>query len=513
MKVAYNFHIIFMEFSYNSYGQSTPYLPVRDILRQMCGCVEGDDTSMHIAAVQHRLHASSISAEEDVALLCQLLDLPVARECLERLTPQARHARTLALLRHLILDAAQQPLVLVVENLHWSDVTSAAWRTSLVERLAGAAVLLLATSRPGYQLPWGTHSSTSQMALAPLRAQDSRAVVQAVLGTVPFPDVRLREIVARAGGNPFVLEELAWQIVEHDRPDTPGAVPETVHAVLASRMDQLPPEAKRLLQTAAVIGMDVPCPLLQAMAESSEEALQRCLIQLQRSEFLYETRLVPELTYTFKHALTQEVAYESLLTTHRRALHAAAGQALESLYAPRLEDAYDRLAYHYARTDDMAKAVTYLTLVANQAARKSAHVEAIAHLTQGLELLKTLPATSERNQQELALRIALGAALIATKGMAAPEVGQAYTRARQLCRHLEDPRRLFPVLHGLWSYYLVRAEYQTAHDLAEQLMTLAQQSQDPVMLLTAYLALGTTLLHQGTRAMLTDELYMVYWSG
>jgi predicted ATPase/class 3 adenylate cyclase len=484
-----------------SYGQATPYLPVRDILRQVCGFVEGDDTSMHAAAVRHRLHASGMSAEEDVALLCQLLDFPVAPACLERLTPQARQARTFALLRHLILHAAQQqPLVLVVESLHWSDVTSAAWLMSLVERLAGAAVLLLGTYRPGYQPAWGTYSAAMQVALAPLRAQDSRTVVQAVLGAVHLPEARLREMVARAGGNPFFLEEVAWHAVEHARPDTPGAVPETVHAVLASRMDRLPPEAKRLLQTAAVIGTEVPFNLLQAIAEQFEEALQRNLTHLQTAEFLYETRLVPELTYTFKHALTQEVAYESLLTTHRQALHAAAGQALETLYAPRLEDAYDRLAYHYARTDDMAQAVAYLTLVAKKAARNSAHVEAIAHLTQGLELLKTLPATSERSQQELALYIALGASLIATKGTAAPEVEQAYARAQQLCRHLEDPQRLFPVLRGLWSYYLVRAAYQTAHALAEQLVTLAQQSQDPAMLMTAHLALGTTLLHQGTVA-------------
>jgi len=152
-----------------------------------------------------------------------------------------------------------------------------------------------------------------QVALAPLRAQDSRTVVQAVLGTVHLPETRLREIVAHAAGNPFFLEELAWHAREYGQPGTPGAVPETVHAVLAARMDRLPPEAKRLLQTAAVIGTEVPFALLQAIAEQPEEALHRSLTHLQTAEFLYETHLVPELTYTFKHALTQEVAYESLL--------------------------------------------------------------------------------------------------------------------------------------------------------------------------------------------------------
>jgi class 3 adenylate cyclase/predicted ATPase len=484
-----------------SYGQATPYLPVRDIVRQVCGLVEGDAAALHTAAVQQRLHVSGITAEDDVALLLQLLDLPVEPESLERLSPQVRQSRTFALLRHLVLDAAQQhPLVLVVENLHWSDPTSAAWLASLVERLAGAAVLLLGTYRPGYHPAWGAHAVVTQVAVPPLHAQDSRTIVQAVLGTVHLPEVRLREMVARAGGNPFFLEELAWHAVEQGRPDMPEAVPETVHAVLAARMDQLPPEAKRLLQTAAVIGTEVPFNLWQAIAEQSEEALQRSLTHLQAAAFLSETRLVPDLTYTFKHALSQEVAYESLLTAHRRALHAAVGQALETLYAPRLEDAYDRLAYHYARTDSVAKAVAYLTLVAEKAARNSAHVEAIAHITQGLELLTTLPATPERSQQELALYIALGASLIATKGYAAPEVGETYTRARQLCQSLDDPHQLFPVLRGLWNYYNVRADFRTAHELGEQLLALAQQVQDAAMLCAAHRALGTTLFNLGAVA-------------
>src|SRR5882724_5462602 len=163
------------------------------------------------------------------------------------------------------------------------------------------------------------------------------------------------------------------------------------------------------------------------------------------------------------------------------------------LYAPRLEEAYERLAYHYARTGNVGKAVAYLTLVAKKAARYTAHVEAISHLTQALELLQTLPATPERTQQELPLHIALGASLIATKGYAAPEVEQTYTRARQLCQDLDEPHQLFPVLWGLWAYALVSAELQTAYALGEQLLALAQQAQDSGMLLVAHRAMGATL--------------------
>ena len=241
-----------------SYGQATPYLPVRDLVRQVCGLMEGDEVAGHTAAVQQRLHESGMTAEDDVALLLQLLDLPVAPEGLARLSAEARQVRTFALLRHLILDAAQrQPLVLVVENLHWSDPTSEAWLASLVECLAGAAVLLLGTYRPGYQPAWGAHTAVTQVAVPPLRAQDSRTVVQAVLGAVTLPEARLRAMVAQAGGNPFFVEELAWHAVEQNGLETPGAVPETVHAVLAARLDRLSPEAKRLVQTAAVVGMQM----------------------------------------------------------------------------------------------------------------------------------------------------------------------------------------------------------------------------------------------------------------
>ena len=236
-----------------------------------------------------------MTAEDDVALLLQLLDLPVAPACLARLSPEARQARTFALLRHLLLDAAQrQPLVLVVENLHWSDPTSAAWLASLVERLAGAAVLLLGTYRPGYQPAWGAHAAVTQVSVPPLHAQDSQIIIKAVLGAVSLPETRLRAIVAQAGGNPFFLEELAWHALDQGGRDTPGAVPETVHAVLAARIDRLPPEAKHLLQTAAVIGSEVPVPLLQAIAELAEAALHRGLAHVQAAELLDETRLFPE---------------------------------------------------------------------------------------------------------------------------------------------------------------------------------------------------------------------------
>ena len=232
--------------------------------------------------------------------------------------------------------AQRQPLVLVVEDLHWIDATSEAWLASLVEQPTEASLLLVVTARPGYRPRWGAHSAATQFALPPLPARDSRVVVQAVLGHVPLADARLREMVAHAAGNPFFLEELAWHAREYGELGTPGAVTETVHAVLAARMDQLPPAAKRLLQTAAVIGTEVPFALLQAIAEQSEEVLHQSLGHLQAAAFLYETRVVPALTYTFKHALTHEIAYRSLLNRSQQHLPPARGAGVgRALSRPR----------------------------------------------------------------------------------------------------------------------------------------------------------------------------------
>jgi predicted ATPase len=337
------------------------------------------------------------------------------------------------------------------------------------------------------------------MALRHLAPQESVTVVRSTRQHRELSKPLEQMIIAKAEGNPFFLEELTRAVLDQADVGIDVTVPDTIQDVLMARIDRLSEAPKRLLQTAAALGRAFSPPLLEAIWDGTRP-LEPLLLDLTRLEFLFERASAEGPMYVFKHALTQEVAYESLLTTRRQALHAVAGQALETLYAPRLEDAYDSLAYHYARTNNVSKAVAYLTLVAKKAARNSAHVEAITHLTQGLELLQTLPATPERSQQELALHIALGASLLATKGQAAPEVQQTYARARQLCHYLEDPQQLFPVLRGLWNYYQVHAELQTAYTLSEQLLVLAQQVQDPGMLSSAHRASGSTLSYMGEPA-------------
>jgi class 3 adenylate cyclase/DNA-binding winged helix-turn-helix (wHTH) protein len=246
-----------------SYGSATPYLPVVDLVRQLCRMTPGEQHEAITTRVHDRLQQADLDPDEGVPLVLSLLDIPIETERLTQLSPPERKARTFALLRHLVLHEAQrQPCILTVENLHWSDATSEEWLTSLVERLAGAALLVLVTYRPGYQPPWLAHSYATQIALSRLWDGDSRTVLQAVLRTAPVPETVVREIITQAAGNPFFLEELAWNVIEHGGgPPAPPAVPEAIEAMLAARIDRLPPEEKRLLQTAAVIGMDVAVPL------------------------------------------------------------------------------------------------------------------------------------------------------------------------------------------------------------------------------------------------------------
>src|SRR5262249_7246707 len=266
------------------------------------------------------------------------------------------------------------------------------------------------------------------------------------------------------------------------------------------RIDRLPPEEKNLLQAAAVIGKDIPAALLQATAEVPWEAVQRSLVHLQAAEFLYETRLFPELEYTFKHALTQEVTYNAVLLERRRVLHERAAQAIEGLFAERLPEHYNALAHHYSRSGNAAKAVDYLHRAGQQAVERSAYAEAVSNLTAALDLLTTLPETRERNQQELGVQMTLGMALQATRGGGTPEVERLYTRARELCGRVGEPPQLFRVLWGFWLIYNRRGDYQMMRALGEQLLSLAQRLEDPDLLLEAHHALWTSLFTGGELA-------------
>jgi tetratricopeptide (TPR) repeat protein len=432
-----------------------------------------------------------------VLLLLQLLDVPVELAPLAALSPEQRKARTFALLRHLLRHASQQqPLTLAVENLHWSDPTSEEWLTSLVEQLGDMPVLLLTTYRPGYQPPWLRHSAAHQMALSRLSPRDSLLMLQSIPQAAQLPALLHQAIVAKAAGNPFFVEELTWTTVGHGNPVGPLPLPDTIEAVLAARLDRLPPETKRLVQIAAVIGPEVPVPLLQTIAELSEEALQRALAYLQATEFLYETRLFPEPVYTFKHALTHEVAYGSLLQEQRRVLHACIVEALEALAGDhiaeggsgRSPDQVERLAHHALRGEVWDKAVTYCQQAGVEADDRAAFREALAHFEQALQALAHLPENDDTRALAIDLRLALDRPL--------NPLGE-YKRclvllreAEALARALDDQGRLGWVLTYMTSICRMMGDYEGAIAAGRQALTLAATLGESILEVQASYRLG-----------------------
>jgi class 3 adenylate cyclase/tetratricopeptide (TPR) repeat protein len=442
-----------------SYGSTTPYLPVLDLLRAHCGITPADGDDAITAKVWGRLQAVGLEPDAEAPYLLHLLGMAAATAQVAGLSPETLKLHTFVTLRQLWLQSSQQhPLILAVEDLHWSDPTSAEFLASLVERLPGTALLVLGTYRPGYRPAWLEKSYATQLTVPPLSAQDSVQVLRAVLQreTVSLP--LAEALLARAQGNPFFLEELARTLVEQDvgqdalmsqspRPRsslTDLQLPPTVQAVLASRIDRLPPEDKHLLQTAAVIGTDVPVPLLQAIAELPEAPLHQGLVHLQAVEFLYETRLFPEPAYTFKHALTHEVAYSSLLQERRRALHARIVEAMEQRYADRLAEQVEQLAHHALRGEVWAKAITYCQQAGARAFDRAALHEAVAACEQALQALAHLPDDSDTRVLALELCLALERPLgqLGEYGRQLALLGEA----EALARALDDRARLGWVL-------------------------------------------------------------------
>jgi class 3 adenylate cyclase/predicted ATPase len=496
-----------------SYGKATPYFPVIDLLRRYCAVDDRDDTRTIRAKVTGQVLTLDAALQDTVPALLALLEALPDDSPFRTLDPPQRRQRTLEALKRVLLRESQvQPLVLVFEDLHWIDTETQALLNSLVESLPTARILLLVNYRPEYQHSWGSKTYYSQLRLDPLAPESAEALLQTLLGDDASLAPLMPVLIARTEGNPFFLEESVRTLVETQvlvgergayrlAQALPGIqVPATVQAVLAARIDRLPLEAKNLLQAAAVIGKDISAALLQATAEVPWAVVQRSLAHLQAAEFLYETRLFPELEYTFKHALTQEVAYNAVLLERRRGLHERAAQAIEGLSAERLAEHYNALAHHYGRSGNTAKAVDYLQRAGQQAVERSAYAEAVSHLTTALALLTTLPETRERSQQELAVQMTLGLALRATRGGSAPEVERLYIRARALCEQVGEPQQLFRVLWGLWQVYNSRGEYQTMLTLGEQLLSLAQGLNDPDLLLEAHHTLWTSLFTGGELA-------------
>jgi tetratricopeptide (TPR) repeat protein len=407
----------------------------------------------------------------------------------------------------LLRESQAQPLVLVFEDLHWIDAETQALLDRLVESLPTARLLLLVNYRPEYQHSWGSRTSYTQLRLDPLPPANAEELLGALLGhdarLVPLQLV----LIERTEGNPFFLEESVRTLVETGvLAGEPGAyqlgqtlptihVPATVQAVLAARIDRLAAEDKRLLQTAAVIGHDVPRSLLQVMSDLPEDAIHRGLTHLQTAEFLYETRLFPELEYTFKHALTHEVAYGSLLQERRRTLHAGIVEALERLAPERLNEQVERLAHHALRGEVWDKALLYFRQAGEKAMARSAHREAVGYFEQALSALPQLPEQRDTIEQAIDLRFALRNALFPSG-----DLGRilAYLReAESLAAALDDPRRLGRVSLFLSNHFRHMGAHDQAIAAAQRALAVATAGREVVLQALANYYLGRAYHAQG----------------
>ena len=493
-----------------SYGKATPYLPVIDLLKGYFQIADQDDHRKIHEKVLGKLLTLDEGLRPVLPAVLALLDVPVEEAEWLGLDPPQRRQRTLDAVKRVVLRESQlQPLLVVFEDLHWIDSETQALLDGLVESIPAARLLLLVNYRPEYRHDWGSKTYYTQLRLDPLPPESAEALLGVLLGPDPsFGDVR-RLLIARTQGNPFFLEESVRSLVETGvlvgdrgayrlgRSIATIEIPVTVQAVLAARIDRLPEDEKDLLQTAAVVGRDVSFAVLEAIVDRPVNDLRRGLASLQAAEFLYEASTSPDLEYTFKHALTQEVAYQSLLKESRARRHEDIAQVLEQRFPSLAESRPDLLAHHYTEAGLGARAIPYWHRAGQRASERSAHLEAIAHLTRGLELVAILPAGTEHIPQELELQAALAVSLMATQGFAAPEVGRAYARLRELCGHAGETAQVGNAVAGLFDYHLVRAEFVPARELGEELLRLGQRVPDPELLLLAHNALRGTLFRIG----------------
>jgi len=480
-----------LETGTTSHETSATYLAIAHLLRARFAIEERDTQARALEKLRAGVEALDPALASIATPLAALLDLPVADARWPTLAPLQKRQRTLDAVKALVMRQCQTaPLILVVEDLHWSDPGTQAVLDHLVDSLAACRALLLLTHRPEYRHSWFAKSYFTQLRLTPLGSEHADRLLRALLGDDPALGDLRRQLIERTGGTPLFLEESVRALVDSGAlVGSPGAyraarpigtmeIPSTVHAVLAARIDRLPPAQKSVLQTAAVIGQDVSLELLQPITNLDPDMLQAQLEELQAAEFLFQSRLLPAPQYAFKHALTHRVAYESLLRERRRAVHVQLLDIIETRYANRLDEHVERLAHHALAAEDRVRAIRYLYRSAIRAIQRSAHAQAIHYLRQGLELIGALPDGRERLTQELEYQKAIGVAMMAAKGWAAQEVLDAYTRAQILCEELRDERELFIALRGEGQYRMIGGEPEIARRLGQRCLALARRSKD-----------------------------------
>jgi class 3 adenylate cyclase/predicted ATPase len=501
------------------YYQNSAFYPLIDLLQRMLQFKRDDSPEEKLRKLERALEPYGFALPEVVPLFASLLSVPLSDRYVPlTFTPQKQKEKTQqAVLAWLRKQSEKQALLWVWEDLQWIDPSTLEFLGLLINQGPTARTLTLLTFRPEFTLPWALRSHLTQLTLSRLPRKQIEAMVERVTGGKGLPVEVMQQVVSKTDGVPLFVEELTKMVLESgllkkenghyalSGPLPSLAIPATLQDALMARLDRLA-AVREVAQLGATLGREFPYELIHAISPVEEAKLQEALAKLVEAEVLYQRGLPPQASYLFKHALIQETAYQSLLKSKRQQYHQQIAQILEGRFPETKETQPELLAHHYTEAGLIAQAIPYWQQAGEKATVRSAYVEAISHLIKGIELLKTLPDTPERTQQELALQFALGMALVTTKGFASPEGGNVIARARELCRQVGETPQLLGVLVGVVVFYLNRAELKTAHELAEQYLRLAQSVQDPYPLVWAHLLMGMPLFNLGEFVLAQEHL-------
>jgi class 3 adenylate cyclase/predicted ATPase len=501
--------------------QDSALFPFIEQLGRASGFASDDPPATRLGKLEALL-ARAAPPAEDVAFLADLVSLsPSERHPVPDLSPQRKKERTLdALIRQFEGLARQQPIVAVFEDAHWMDPTSRELLDLTVERVRSLPVLLILTLRPEFQPPWVGQSQVTMLALSRLDRRDRTALVRQIAGGKPLPDQVIDQIADRTDGVPLFVEELTKSVLESgvlreeadcyvlDRALPLLAIPTTLQDSLMARLDRLA-SVRLVAQIGAAIGREFSYALLRVVSRLSENELLSALARLVASELVFQRGAPPNAVYTFKHALVQDAAHSSLLRSSRQQLHAQIADALETHFPELIESQPELIAQHYAEAGLIEKSVSYWSQAGRRSATRSAMAEAAAQLQKGLDQLALLPDSRLRQQRGLEFWSALGAALRFVKGQAAPELGHAFARARDLWEQLGSPSEFLHVPYGQSRYHMYRGELDVAQNLNEDLLRLSRERNDSAGIVLGHDCSGRDLLLAGKFALARSHLEQV----
>ncbi len=489
-----------IEFRCSPYHEKSALYPIIEQLQRMLAFAREDTSAAKLEKLQHTLSHYRFPQADTVPLIAALLSLPHSESSPRiAVSPQKQKEKTQAAVVAWLLEEAEHKTVYNTwEDMHWADPSTLEVLNLVVDQAPTASLYVLLTFRPEFTPPWRNRSHVSQITLSRLGQRQVEAMVECVTAGKALPPEVMRQIVVKTDGVPLFVEELTKTVIEaevdvgarHALP-LPLAIPATLQDALMARLDRLG-TAKEIAQLGATIGREFSYELLQAVSPLDDETLQDGLQQLVASELVYQHGLLPQAHYLFKHALIQDAAYQSLLKSKRHQYHEKIGQVLEETFPDTTKTQPELVAHHYTEARLVQQALPYWLKAGQVAAERSAHAEAIGLLSTGLDLLRDLPETAERDRWELAFQTALLPQLVAARGDASPEVGTTSGRAAELCHRLGAVSQLFPVQFELTLFHTCRAHHRAAQAVATDFIKLARGADDPVALHAALVVMGVS---------------------